>query len=90
MVGGATPPAPLLTSGRVFYGDRVESETGRVRRPLLADWLRRDAMPTLDSAHARLLASARRMSRASWRQDGSGDGVGVGVVIVGVVKYKKT
>ena len=66
MVGGATPTllggvpsggvcgsAHLLTSGRMLNGDRVESETGRVRRLLLADWLRRDAMPTLDSAHTR-------------------------------------
>ena len=32
-------------------GDRVESEAGRGKRSLPADWLRRDAMPTLDSAH---------------------------------------
>ena len=71
----------------MLNGNRVESETGRVRRPLLADWLRRDAMPTLDSAHTRTCWRAREECHE--RQDGSGDGVGVVVVcvvIVGVVK----
>ena len=76
MVGGATPTllggvpsggvcvsAHLLTSGGGLNGDRVESETGRVRHPLLADWLRRDVMPTLDSAHARACWRAREECR---------------------------
>ena len=63
-VGGATPTllgrvpsggicgsAHRLTSDRVCNGDRVESETGRGRFPILADWLRRHTTPTLDSAH---------------------------------------
>ena len=68
-------------------GDRVEAEVGRGRRPLPADWLRRDAMSTLDPAHSRAcwLTCARRMPRASWRQDGRGDGVVVVVVVVVVV-----
>ena len=68
-------------------GDRVESEVGRGRRPLTADWLMRDAMPTLDSAHTHAcwLTCARRMPRASWRQDGREDGVVVVVVVVVVV-----
>ena len=36
----------------------------RVRRPLLADWLKRDAMPVRLRPRARLLASAQRMPRA--------------------------
>ena len=61
--GGVCGSAHLLTSDRVLNGDRVESETGRVRRPLLADWLRRDAMPTLDSAHAHACWRAREECR---------------------------
>ena len=61
--GGVCDSAHLLTSGRVLNGDRVESETGRVRRPLLADWLRKDAMPTFDSAHARTCWRAREECR---------------------------
>ena len=66
MVGGATPTllggvpiggvcgsTYLLTSGHVHNGDGAEWEMGRVRRPLLADWPKRDTMPMLDSAHAR-------------------------------------
>ena len=34
-------------------GDGAEWAMGRVRRPLLADWLKRDAMLMLNSAHAR-------------------------------------
>ena len=84
--GGVCCSAHRLTSDRVSNGDRVESEAGRGRRPLPADWLRRDAMPTLDSAHAHAcwLTCARRMLRASWCQDGREDGV-VGVVAVVVV-----
>ena len=65
-VGGATPTllggvligsvcgsAHLLTFCHVRNGDGAEWEMGWVRRPLLADWLKRDAMPVLDSAHVR-------------------------------------
>ena len=62
--GGVCGSAHLLTSGRVLNGDRVESETGRVRCPLLADWLRRDAMPRLDSP-TRALAGERAKNAAS-------------------------
>ena len=65
-VGGATPTllagvlirgvcssAYLLTSGHVRYGYGVQWGMGRVRRPLLADCPKRDAMLLLNSAHAR-------------------------------------
>ena len=74
MVGGATPTilggvpirgvcgsAYLLTSGHVRNCDGVESETGRVRCPLLADWPKRDAMPMLDSTHARARLPASKV-----------------------------
>ena len=51
-IRGACSSAHLLISNHVHNGDRVELETGRVRRPLLADWLKRDSMPMLDSIHA--------------------------------------
>jgi len=51
LIGSVCSSAYLLSSGHVRNG--VEWETGRVRRPLLADWPKRDAMPMLDSAHAR-------------------------------------
>ena len=66
MVGGATPTllggvpiggicssAYLLTSGHVRNGDGAEWETGWVRRPLLDNWPKRNAMLMLNSAHAR-------------------------------------
>ena len=37
----------------------AEWEMGRVRRPLLADWPKRDAMLMLNSAHARARWRAR-------------------------------
>ena len=67
----------------MLNGDRVESETEWVRRPLLADWLKgRHAYGRL-RPRARLLASVRRMPRALWRQDGSEDGI---VIVVRSVK----
>ena len=64
-------------------GAGAESETGRVRRPLLADRLKgRHAYVRL-CPRARLLASTRRMPQALWRQDGSEDGI---VVVVRGVK----
>ena len=52
-IGGVCSSAYLLTSSHVRKGDGLEWGTGRVRRPLLADWPKRDAMPMLNSAHAR-------------------------------------
>ena len=65
-IGGVCSSAYLLTSDHVRNGDGAERETGRVRRPLLADWPKRNAMPMLNSAHAcaRSPASMRRMLRA--------------------------
>ena len=60
-IGGVCGSAHHLTSGHVCNGDRVESEMGWVRRPLLADWLKRDAMPVRLRPRVRLLASAQRM-----------------------------
>ena len=75
--------AHLLAFGRVPNGAGAESETGRVRRPLLADWLKGHHAYGRLRPHARLLASARRMLGALWCQDGSEDGV---VIVVRSVK----
>ena len=40
-------------------GDGLEWETVRVRRPLLTDWPKRDAMLMLNSAHGRARWRAR-------------------------------
>ena len=64
-IRGVCSSAYLLTSGHVRNGDGAESETGRVRRPLLADWPKRDAMPMLDSAHARAFAGERTKNATS-------------------------
>ena len=58
--GGVCGSAHLLTSGHVPNGDGAESETGRVRRPLLADWPKRDAMLMFNSTHARARWQARK------------------------------
>ena len=80
-VGGATPTllggvpigsvcssAYLLTSDHVRNGDGVEWGTGRVRRLLLADWPKRDAMPMLNSAHARARWRAKSADNAESRE----------------------
>ena len=47
-IGGFCISAYLFTSGHVRNGDGAEWEMGRVRRPLLADWPKRDAMLMLN------------------------------------------
>ena len=49
--------AHILTSGHVSNGDRAESETGRVRRPLLSDWLKGHHAYVRLRPRARLLVS---------------------------------
>ena len=64
-------------------GDGVEWGTGRVRRPLLADWPKRDAMPMLNSAHARARWRAREECEQSVVVKAK---MGVVVVVVSDVK----
>ena len=79
--GGVCGSAYHFTSDRVLNGDGAGSEAERGRRPLPADWPRRDAMPSLDSAHARACwLACTKNAAASWRQDGREDGVVVIVV----------
>ena len=52
-IGGVCSSDYLLTSDHVRNGDGSEREISRVRRALLADWPKRDAMLMLNSAHAR-------------------------------------
>ena len=76
-IGGVCSSAYLLTSGHMRNGDGAEWEMGRVRRPLLADWPKRDAMLMLNSAHAR--ARHERAKNAASRVSGWSEGV---VVVV--------